>query len=89
MSFKATKRLAVAALCLAAVALPAKADNLASNFTVAPQSWLGNVAQNIRLSPGVRLSCRLAILWGALYRSLSRPSVDWWRVPPAGCMSRF
>ena len=52
MSFKATKRLAVAALCLAAVALPAKADNLASNFTVAPQSWLGNVAQNIRLSPG-------------------------------------
>lgn len=52
MSFKATKRLAVAAVCLAAVALPAKADNLVSNFTVAPQSWLGNVAQNIRLSTG-------------------------------------
>ena len=52
MSFKATKRLAVAALCLAAVALPAKADNLVSNFTVAPQSWLGNLSQGIRLSPG-------------------------------------
>lgn len=52
MSFKATKRLAVAALCLAAVALPAKADNLQFNFTTVEQIWLGNVAQNIRLTPG-------------------------------------
>ena len=52
MSYKSMKLVAVATLCLAAVALPAKADNLAANFTVAPQNWLGNVAQNIRLTPG-------------------------------------
>lgn len=52
MSYKSMKHLASAVLCLAALALPAKADNLAANFTVVPQAWVGNVAQNIRLTTG-------------------------------------
>lgn len=52
MSYKSMKLFAAATLCLAAVTLPAKADNLAANFTAIPQAWVGNAPQNIRLSPG-------------------------------------
>ena len=52
MSFRSMKHLAAATLCLAAVALPAQADNLNASFTTEPQAWVGNVAQNIRLTPG-------------------------------------
>ena len=51
MSYKSMKHLAAATLCLAAVALPAQADNLNASFTTEPQAWVGNVAQNIRLTP--------------------------------------
>ena len=52
MSFGSMKHLAAATLCLAAVALPAHADNLNASLTTVPQAWVGNVAQNILLTTG-------------------------------------
>ncbi len=51
MSRKIFGILAAATLGVAAASLPVRADNLTANFTTIPQSWVGNAAQNIRLSP--------------------------------------
>lgn len=62
MFFCTMKRLALTTLCLAAFALPAKADNLQHAITTIPQAWTGPARQNIRLNDG-----------GALVISFSNP----------------
>lgn len=49
MTFKIS-RLAAVVACLMSGALPAEADNIIGSFTVAPQIWLGNGSQMVKLS---------------------------------------
>lgn len=50
MLFSTVKKLSLVAFCMAAFALPARADNFQHAFTTIPQAWTGPFRQNIRLN---------------------------------------